>query len=326
MSNANSQTEPERPAYVWEMLKRPLNVNLGLATLAMASFLAIPFGGAGFVLPVLLFGAGEAIASMFIPSSASFRVKIDREFAVRRREETSAHLRNELMRRVGGEGDRWRTYARLCERIDSLREMAKHRRSGINERDLLRLEEGCVDYLGLWLAEQSMVERQDAIDEPGVERRILEIRERIAAGADDSRSLQKASADLEELLLRHRRLASRRAAVEAALLSLPDAFDEIYDAVVTLPAGGEGTTRLQEAIDRLRLEEELESSFGDEIREIAPYVPRHAAAARLASTIGADRPPPPPPSPPARTAPGATRNDGRTGPRASHTTRKQADE
>ena len=306
-SELSSPTEPERPSYVWEMLKRPLNLNLGLGTLAVASFLAIPFGGAGFALPLLLFGAGEAIASMFIPSSASFRVQIDREFAARRREETSAHLRNELMRRVGAEDGRWRIYERLCERIDSLREMAKHRRSGINQRDLLRLEEGCVDYLGLWLAEQSMVERQGAINEPGVERRILEIRERIAAGADDSRSLQKASADLEELLLRHRRLASRRAAVEAALLSLPDAFDEIYDAVVSLPAGGEGATRLQEAIDRLRLEEELESSLGAEIRDIAPYVPRHAAAAK---TLTTPQPPPPP------------QNANRVGTRANQSTRK----
>ena len=158
---------------------------------------------------------------------------------------------------------------RLRERIRSLGEMIRHRQ-GVAERDLERLEDASVDYLGLWLADLSMVERQSAVDEAEVERRIAEIGKRIESGAADARSLQKARSDLEELLIRHRRLASRKAAVEAALLSLPDAVEEIYHAVVTMPASGEGGARLQEAIERLRLEEELESSYGAEIREILP--------------------------------------------------------
>ena len=47
-------------------------------------------------------------------------------------------------------------------------------------------------------------------------------------------------------------------------------MEEIYQAVVTTPASGEGGTRLQEAIERLRLEEELESGYGDEIAELMP--------------------------------------------------------
>ena len=90
------------------------------------------------------------------------------------------------------------------------------------------------------------------------------------SGKEDARSLQKARADLEELLVRHRRLASRKSSVEAALLSLPDAVEEIYHAVVTSPTSGEGGTRLQEALERLRLEEELESSYGAEISDILP--------------------------------------------------------
>ena len=280
MNNQAEYSGADQPAYVWEMLKRPLNLNLGLGTLAAATFLAIPLGAAGFALPLLLFGAGEAIAAMFIPSSASFRVSVDREHAARRRAQTAAHLKDALTRRVGEQDSRWGVYDRLCERIASLREMARHRKSGLSEQDLLRLDDSAVDYLGLWLAEQSMIERQVAVDERNIERRIQENRLQIAAGAEDTRSLQKACADLEELLLRHRRLASRRAAVEAALLSLPDALDEIYDAVVTLPAGGEAGGRLQEAIDRLRLEEELENSYGAEIREIVPArLPRAGAAA-----------------------------------------------
>ena len=300
------QSEPEAPSYVWEMLKRPLNVNLVLSVLAAASFLAIPFGIAGFGLPLLLLGASEAIAATFIPSSASFRVKIDREFALRRRERTAAHLCSELRQRVREDDPRWGIYARMCERIDSLHALASQRYSGLEQRDLLRLENGAVDFLGLWLAEQSMIDRQVAVDEQRVAARIDDIRERIESGAEDRRSLQKAMADLEELLLRHRRLSSRRAAVEAALLSLPDAFEEIYHAVMTSPSSDEGGARLQEAIDRLRLEEELESSYGEELRDMVPLASRRAgtAAARPAAQVTASssaqaaaasqRPPPPP--------------------------------
>lgn len=259
------------PSYLGAMLASPLNINLGLLSLAACTVLSIPFGIAGAALPLLLFGAGEAIAAMFIPSSATFRNKVDRRWKLRRRALATQHLQHEISRRAREKDPRWQVHARLRDRIDSMAEMIRHRQSGIAERDLERLEDATIDYLGLWLADLSMVERQDAVDEKAVEQRIAELGRRIDAGAVDARSLQKARGDLEELLIRHRRLASRKAAVEAALLSLPDAVEEIYHAVVTTPASGEGGARLQEAIERLRLEEELESTYGSEISEILPH-------------------------------------------------------
>lgn len=252
------------------MLTHPININLGLLSAAAATFLSIPFGLAGFTLPLLAFGAGDAIASMFIPSSATFRNKVDRKWKLRRRLAATEHLQREIARRAPDRDPRWDVHARLRERIESLGEMIRHRQSGIAERDIDRLEDASVDYLGLWLADLSMVERQKQVDENQIEKRIAELGQRIESGAADARSLQKARSDLEELLIRHRRLASRKAAVEAAILSLPDAVEEIYHAVVTTPTAGEGGARLQEAIDRLRLEEELESSYGAEIRELLP--------------------------------------------------------
>jgi hypothetical protein len=260
----------EPPSYLWSMLTHPININLGLLSAAAATILSIPLGGAGVALPLLAFGAGEAIAAMFIPSSATFRNKVDRKWKLKRRAQASAHLQREISQRARDKDPRWGVHARLQERIASLSEMIRHRPSGLSERDIDKLEDSTVDFLGLWLADLSMVERQSAVDEPAVQKRIGEITKRMESGTEDGRSLQKARADLEELLVRHRRLASRKATVEAALLSLPDAVEEIYQAVVTTPASGEGGTRLQEAIERLRLEEELESSYGAEISEILP--------------------------------------------------------
>lgn len=264
-------SKPEDPpSYLWSMLVHPININLGLLSAAAATILSIPFGLAGGVLPLLGFAAGEAIAAMFVPSSAGFRNKVDRKWKLKRRAQATSHLQHEISRRARDKDPRWQVHARLQERIASLSEMIRHRSSGLSERDIDKLEDSAVDYLGLWLADLSMVERQSAVDEASIHKRIADIAARMGSGTEDQRSLQKAHADLEELLVRHRRLASRKSSVEAALLSLPDAVEEIYHAVVTSPASGEGGTRLQEALERLRLEEELESTYGAEISQIVP--------------------------------------------------------
>ncbi|WP_257386866.1 hypothetical protein [Tahibacter caeni] len=277
----NRGSEQEQPSYLWAMLTAPLNVNLFLATLAGSTFLSIPYGAPGAILPLLAFAAGEAIASMFIPASSTFRAKVDRKLKLQRRDAAAMHLRGEIARRCTEHDPRWEVYRNLQERVRSLREMGSHRRSALGERELERIEDTAIDYLGLWLAELSMDERQDSVNERDVERRIADIGKRLDAGAEDGRSLRKARADLEELLLRHRRLASRKAAVEAALLSLPDAVEEIYQAIITNSSAAEGGARLSEAIERLRLEEELESSYGAEIQSIVqPAAARALGAAR----------------------------------------------
>ncbi len=270
-STVSKHDDPDyRPSYLWEMLSSPTNINLAMGTLALGAFLALPWGLPGFVLPVLAFAAGEAIASMFIPSSPTFRHRVDRKYREARRAKAIEHLIEEIHKRCSSKHPRWRIYERLRERISSLREMARHRRSVVTERDMDKLEDACLDFLGLWLAELSMAERQRAVDEKAVMDRVEELDERLAGDSADKRSLQKARNDLEQLLIRHQRLASRKLAVEAALLALPDAVEEIYHAMVTLPASGEGGAKLQEAIERLRLEQELESTFDDELRGILP--------------------------------------------------------
>lgn len=268
---ADARDDPDaRPSYLGAMLASPTNINLGMGALALGGLLALPFGLAGFVLPVLAFGAGEAIAAMFIPASPTFRDRVDRKHRAARRERALDHLRSEINKRSRDNDPRWGVHDRLRERIASLREMARHRRSVVTERDLDKLEDASLDYLGLWLADLSMRERQGAVDEAAVQRRIEELDQRLAGQPADRRSLERARHDLEELLVRHQRMASRKVAVEAALLALPDAVEEIYHAMVTLPASGEGGARLQEAIERLRLEQELESTFDSELGSILP--------------------------------------------------------
>lgn len=259
------------PSYLRAMLTRPLNIGLGVLAGILALLAGIPYGAAGAALPLLLYVSGNLVASLYLPSSPVFRERADRRWKYHRRLLATGHLQREIARRARDRDPRWQVHSRLRERIHSLGEMLRHRQSVIAPRDIDRLEDAAVDFLGLWLADLVMVERQKSVDEDEVQRRIAAIDARLAVGeGPEQRSLQRARADLEELRIRHVRLASRKAAIEAALLSLPDAVEEVYHAVVSTPASGDGGERLREAIQRLRLEEELEASYGDEIRDLLP--------------------------------------------------------
>ncbi|HBK55253.1 MAG TPA: hypothetical protein DDZ76_03060 [Xanthomonadales bacterium] len=274
--------DPEaQPSYLWEMLTSPLNINLGMGAFALGGLLALPLGLSGLILPMLAFAAGDAIAALFIPGSPTFRARVDRKYRDRRRERVIDHLRREIDQRSAADDPRWQVYDRLRDRIASLREMARHRRSGVTAADLEKLDDACVDFLGLWLAELGMRERQGAVNENAIAARIAELDRRLSSDPPDRPSLERARADLEEVLVRHQRLASRKLATEAALLALPDAVEEIHHAMVALPASGEGSARLQEAIDRLRLEQELEHGYGSELKGILPIakarLPQHSS-------------------------------------------------
>jgi len=268
----------DKPSYLGAMLTSPANINLGLVSVISAAVLSFPFGLAGAALPLIAFGAGEAIAALFIPSSPIFRARVDRRHRAQVRDDRIMHLREEIAERVPADHDNWSTFERLRERIGSVAELTRHRTSSLEASDLERLEDATADYLGLWLAELSMEERLESTDLGSLQRRASNLGERIEAGDPDRRSLVKAKSDLDELVQRHRRLASRKAAVDAALLSLPDTVEEIYQTLITTPAAGDARGQLQEAIERLRLEEELEHTYTAELDQALPSRAIRAAA------------------------------------------------
>ncbi|MBB5017277.1 hypothetical protein HNQ59_000541 [Chitinivorax tropicus] len=282
MSEQNGWTsgQTEQPSYLTEMLQSQTNFYAFLGTVAASAVLAIPFGLSGAILPAIAFIAGEVIAATFIPASPTFRAKVDRTYRIRQRDQRMAQLRSEILRHCNDGHPNWRVLIKMQERIGAILTAVSHRETPIPTQDMARLEDSPVDFMGLWLARLSIASRQESVDENGLTRSIEQIDSQIAAGGGDQHSLLKARADLEELRLRHQRLTGRKAAVEAALLSLPDAVEEIYQAVIAVPALNEGGGRLQEAIDRLRLEEELCIGYEAELRD-----PARALASRAAVNV-----------------------------------------
>jgi hypothetical protein len=275
-------TTVEEPSYLKEMLFSQTNLNVSLIAAAVAGALSFPFGIGGALVVGIAYLSGEAIASMYVPALPTFRVAVDRRVKARRRQEVVDDLTHEISRRDRMKDPNWDVLGHMRERIAFLREIGHNRNIALTEADIDRLEDSCIDFLGLWLSHLSIEEREHAVDDRAVNRRLDDIEQRLAQQPErgDRTSLEKARSDLQEVLKRHQRIGGRKAAVEAAMLSIPDAVEEIYHMVITAPTSGSQADRLQDAINRLHIEETLESSINDELNQTAPRVALRAVVAQ----------------------------------------------
>jgi hypothetical protein len=115
-------------------------------------------------------------------------------------------------------------------------------------------------------------QRSGSIDLEDIQRRIKAIDRDLAAPrpGTDVRALQKARADYLALAARHRRMMSRKTALEAALLSMPDQLEEIYQGIVTAPTAEGLGARLDEAVASLRLQEDIEGELAEDLAQELP--------------------------------------------------------
>lgn len=254
------------PPYLREMFTSQPNFYAALVTVIASAGLSVPFGAPGAMLPLVLFGAGEAIAALFVPSWPGFRARIDHKYRVRRREALRVRLETELRGRVRRQERNWEVYARLQELAAALSTLPVPRgQDTLTARDVERVQDAPGEYLNLWSAALSMRDRRKALDPDELERRIAAVEEDLAAQQGDMISLRRAHTELVDLRDRYTRLESRLAATEAALLSLPDVVEEIYLAM----GQGHGLAlegaKLGQAVQRLRAQEDLDQAIEDEL-------------------------------------------------------------
>ncbi len=253
--------------YLKEMLLHRYSVNAGLGSVAAALALSIPFGGLGF-LPLIGYGAGVAIAALFVPGSERFRRKVDRRLLLERREAARKHLIEEIEKRVGRDHPYWKVYRRMLERRDSLRKIAEQSETAVTQDDIDALDDATVDYLGLWLARIAIHERAQSLDDRSLAQRIAEIDAQLqdVSGSADRRRLLKAKQELELLLRRREEMRTRDASMEATMLSMADTFDEVFQRVMANPTSrDEVVAELKVAVERMNAEEELDYILEDEI-------------------------------------------------------------
>lgn len=262
------------PSYVKEMLFSQWNINIGLSALALGTVLSIPYGFGIGLLPLIAFAAGDAIAAMFIPYSEGFRSRVDKRLRRRAREAQRQHLLDEIEKREAsakGLGS-MRAYMRMMERVQSLYKVAADSRTLLTERDVEKLDDATLDYLSMWLAAQVIDERSRAVNLRDIETRLKIIEDDLQDNrpGTDLNQLQKARTEYLALITRHRRMLSRKMAIEAAIVSMPDQMDEIYQTIVTAPATADMGSKLAESISKLSLEEDLETELEGIMRETVP--------------------------------------------------------
>lgn len=281
------------PPYVKEMVLSQGNLYALLGSVAAGALLSIPFGFGVGAIPLIAFLAGEAIAALYVPRLPDFRERVDRRYRDREREDTRNHLLEEIERRRGARGYPYgslQAYQRMVERVAALYKVAENNRVQLSLRDAERLDDAAVDYLSMWLAALVIDDRFQAVDGADIERRIESVEREIKAAkpGSDQRQLRKARDEYLALLARHRRMSSRKRAIEAALLAMPDQMEEIYQTIMTAPASAETGSKLEQSIANLRIEEEIEAELAGDLRDTVPALSarlqeRPAAARRVAA-------------------------------------------
>lgn len=276
--------------YVGAMLRSPTSLYSGLGAVATGALLSIPFGLGIGALPLLAYATGSAIAALFVPSSKSFRDKVDRARRAEERLAVRDRLAAEIKRR-GAErsGAARAAYDRLLDRIRALEAMET---GGLGEDELERLADVSVNYLSLWLAKLVGEERASSTDAAELRYRLETVERRIeeAEGTEERRTLERAREDLARLVRRREGLEAKLVALDAAMLALPDAVEEIYQQLVTRPNAPDAGAQLQQAVDRLRIEESLDLVVDEELADILRPDERLEAlrAARLAAEAEAE--------------------------------------
>lgn len=264
MSDFDSNTAGTT-SYTKEFLFSQSNVLSVLLGTAAAILLSFPFGAKGFVLPMIGIGTLESLALLFIPGMPGFRKSVDQ----RLREEKRTHLIQQLVRQilesVSQTHPNWSIFERMQERARSLAEMYKVRGDSVSERDVERVADAAAQFLANWLMAISIEARLKTLARSDLEKRRKEVTTRLEDDPGNT-SLTRALNDIDALLERRERLINRKAAVEAGLLALPDAVEEIMNAALTSRGADDASQRLQDAVDRLHDEEEAEAIIEQELK------------------------------------------------------------
>jgi hypothetical protein len=160
----------------------------------------------------------------------------------------------------------------MADRVAALYQVAADSRIDLAQADVDQMADATLEYLCIWLAALVIEDRASAIDLKDIAQRVQDIDAEIKADRPgiDLRQLQKARADYLGLMTSHRRMLSRQKAIDAAMLAMPDQFEEIYQTIMTASPSAEVGSRLQESIARLRLEEEIESELASDLELAAP--------------------------------------------------------
>ena len=259
--------QPPKPvSYLRAWLTSQTNVMTLLGGGLAAAIASIPAGGVGAIGALVVLAAVQALTALVIPDLPVFRSRVDRSARRVGIDQRRAQLQQELfqlhdgLERVSGMA-MWQKYQTIVERATVLYRIAGEEQSQLSYDDAERVDKASVDFLALWLAEATIQERIRSGEAATLDHRLREAEKMIAEVEQDDpryRLLKMARDDYIASKQRHDKLQARLMSIDAALVSLPDQVEEIYQMVVASPYSTVLGSRLGESLSRLELEEDIE--------------------------------------------------------------------
>jgi hypothetical protein len=259
------------PSYLGAFLRHPYNRMSLLTAACGAIFASIPYGWSGLALVGVVALGTEVLAALAIPEFPAFKRWADRD----QHRQLRAQRQGKLLAELTNAGDKaaLANYRHMSARVQALYLTAGDRRTTLTRDDVEKLEDLTVDYLGLCLVNLSLQQRKDRAGDNVVINRIAGIQAQLndpSLPDDEKRQLHSALAEYTEIMSRSRRLAVRRSALEATLISMPDKMEEVYQLVITSPYSSEMGSKLEESLSRLRIAEEVAAEFDDASLSLPP--------------------------------------------------------
>ena len=260
----------DKPSYLGAFLRHPANRMALLAATCAAIFASIPYGWEGLALVGVVALGTEVLAALGIPELPPFKAWVDREHRRQTRAQRQSRLLDELASL--GDSNSLANYRHMLSRVQALYMTASDSRTTLTHEDVEKLEDLTVDYLGLSVVNLTLKQRKDRASEELVVNRIAGIQTQLQKPGlpeDEQRQLRSALAEYTEVMNRSRRLAVRRSALEATLISMPDKMEEVYQLVITSPYSTDMGGKLEVSLARLRIAEEVAAEF-DESPMLSP--------------------------------------------------------
>ncbi|MES2356475.1 MAG: hypothetical protein V4568_19150 [Pseudomonadota bacterium] len=227
-------------------------------------FASIPYGWTGIgVVTVTTLGL-EILASLIVPDLPAFRSSVNDEHNSQVRAERQSRLLRELEQR--GDKKALGIYEQMRARVGALYETAGRVDTDLSLHDVDKLADLTVDYLNLCVVNLSLKERKDQVSEEDIREQISALQAQLSGSTlapDEERQVQSILAEYVEASNRSRRLAIRRNALEAALISMPDKIEEVYQLVMASPFSSEMGNKVEESLARLRIAEEVAAEFNE---------------------------------------------------------------
>ncbi|MBK6906980.1 MAG: hypothetical protein IPH08_07790 [Rhodocyclaceae bacterium] len=279
------------PSYLAAFLRHPNNGMALLAAGCAAIFASIPYGWEGMALVGVVALGIEVLAALAIPDLPSFRAAVDRTQAGRMREQRRASLLAELDEQGGQGGKAVRqTYEQMRSRVLALMRTAAQAGGSLSVHDVEKLDDLCVDYLGMSALHLSLGQRKEGLGEDALLKRIAALQTQIKNNAlsdEEERQLRAAQSEYTEAAERARRMAVRRSVLEATLVSMPDKLEELYQLVMASPYAKDMGSKIEDSLSRLRIAEEVAAEFDDsELDAIESPLTRGDSRTKANATLG----------------------------------------